>query len=147
MSSSNVFVVTAPNVTEMSDLEVNALIDLHAFKAGDTCTGRLEYHHVTGAAYYWQCVECGAIEHDVYVMQHQRSIPSYCKDMALAWRIVERIKALDDFAQMRFELALMAKYHCCLIKLTARAIAVSALEAMGIVDAQGLLIAKNGATQ
>jgi len=155
MNSAKCGGVTTHNIAEMSNEDINILIERHLFRSKKWCAGRLEYHyacasthagHGTGTA-YWQCDECGAIIRDTVNRQHSRTVPDYCRNMSLAWRIVEKLKTLDDLTRMHFELCMMPLYHCCIIAISPRMIAVAALQALNVVDLAGCVIGKCEGTQ
>jgi len=60
--------------------------------------------------------------------------------MSLAWRIVERLRTLDDLTQMHFELCMMPQYHCSVIRIAPRMVAIAALQALNIIDLAGYVV-------
>lgn len=150
--SGSAFVVAVPNVEDLADNDINALVDLYVFSEDALyCPGRLEYHYISAGGVgttYWQCDRCHLIGRDARTTpQHRRAVPNYCKDMGLAWQIVEKIKALDDLAQIRFEMRAQVQYRCCVLRLTGRMIAIAALQVLDVVDAAGFVVGKREVSQ
>jgi len=138
--SSN-FIVTAPNVAELHDSDIDVLLDLHVFKQDAWC------HHpciLTPDHNMIGCVHCGYFEvlkGQPYSLSapHVRNVPHYTKGIGDIWPVVETMKRYDAQVKMRFELRLNALYHCRIFNLSPRLIAEAALQALEVVDQAGYL--------
>jgi len=140
------FVVTMPHIDDLPDSDIDTLLDLHLFEHDAWCCNDCL---ITRDGAIAACTICGYFEelrmagpHFNPSTPHPRRVPRYTEKDKV-WKVVEKIKTCDVQTKIRFELALQRLYHCNVLSLTPRMIGVAALQAVGVIDDSGFIIAKS----
>jgi len=136
--------VAQVHVAALSDIQIDALIDRYVVHMDPWCCGDIWMGH---------CTLCGTVQEPTMAQRyfgnggHHRLIPRYTQDRAMAVLIFDAIARLGATMQTCHILnlsclcpSLVNMLQWLLYKATARQVAIAALQAVGIVDVQGIMV-------
>jgi len=136
--------VAQVHVAALSDIQIDALVDRYVVHIDPWCEGSI-----------WnrRCTICGTVQEETMAQRyfgnggHHRLIPRYTQDRATAMLIFDAIARLGATMQTCHILnlsclcpSLVNMLEWLLYKATARQVAIAALQAVGIVDVQGIIV-------
>lgn len=144
--------VAKVNVAALSNTRLDELLDRHVFGQAEWCRGDCELRYM-GHVPIYQCKTCSALEERTLAQHifgsngHRRLVPKYTESRASARSIFDAVQRLGRTVQSCFTLNLClgcpigrSMQIWVLFDASPRQIAVAALQAMGIVDAEGYII-------